>query len=292
MQSLRMVLPLASAGSVSPGWDTFLASTWTNVWANSYDFSLDYEMLETRVAMSYGFNEKIGISLALDNRTYFGGEMDHFIQNVHHVIGVDPNGRDLEAKGRSQVSLPGSSGTISKADIFANKGVTMSLRYDLTDGDEAFPAVSLAASVRYGIETGAIFREEHPLDYGFSVGLAKRWSAKTYSHAILSYSLYDFDQSRDGSGFISIILEDQLFSGFTSFGYEYSDRLTILLQYLFTEAAVQNISKLNEASHEVHFGFKYRTDSAGMIEFGLIENMINADNSPDFGAHLGWSCNF
>lgn len=292
MQSLRMVMPLVSAGSVNPGWGTSLTSTWTNVWADNTYYSLDYEMLDNRVTIAYGVNESFGVSLIYDERKYFGGRMDHLIEGFHDVFGISQGDRDLSPRGEGQVVRNGTVRSGEKADMFNNNGVTMSLSYDLTGGDGIIPAVNLTAAVRYGIESGDFFTEEHPLDYGFSLGLAKRWTAKTYSHVILSYTIYDFDRSRDVPGLVPVIMEEQQFGGLFSFGYEYSERTTILLQYVFNAAAVTNISGLDEDSHEVALGFKYRTESVGVIEFGLLENIVNYDNSPDFGLHLGWSIYF
>lgn len=291
MQSLRMVMPLVSAGSVNLGWGFFGATTWTNVWAEEQEYNLDYEMLETRVSMNYGFNDKFGIMIGYDNRNYFGGEMDGLIQGFHDLIGGQ-NGRDKVPKGLSRVGRIGDTVEESKADIFNNNGISLSLSYDLTDGDEHWPAVNVTTSVRYGIETGEVFSDNHPVDYGFSLGVGKRWLDKWYSHAIVSYTFYDFDQSRGLTGFVPVSLVDLQFGGLLSVGYNYSEKLVILAQYSIYEAAVNNISGLDKSSHEAHLGIKYRTENTGLIEFGVIENMVNYDNSPDFGFHLGWEYEF
>lgn len=292
VQSLRMTVPLVAAGSVKPGWGTFAAVTWSNVWADETEYYLDYEMLDTRMTVAYGFNEKFGIALGYDNRNYFGGEMDSFIQNFHDAFGIDQSGRDEVAKGLSRIGRIGLTVEESEADILNNSGVSLLLSYDVTGGDETWPAVNISTSIRYGVETGEIYQDDHPVDYGVSVGLAKRWSEKWYSHAILSYAIYEFDQGRNLPGFSPIILEDRQYAALLSLGYDYSRRLTILAQYLLYEAAVKEIAGLDEPSHEVHLGFKYRTDKAGIVEFGLIENVITMDNSPDFGVHLGWGYHF
>lgn len=292
MQSLRMVMPLISAGSIKPGWGLFLAGAWTNVWADETSYYLDYEMLDTRAAISYGVNEKLGISLAYDNRSYFGGTLDGFIQGFHSTFGLDQPGRKSVSKNLSRVGQIGENAGESDADIFRNSGATLVLSYDLTPGDKTWPAVNISTAIRYGLETGKAFPQNHPVDYGFSVGLAKRWAEKWYSHVILSYTFYDMDRGRDVPGFTDIRMEDQQLGSFFSVGYDYSDQLKILVQYMRYEAAVKDIKGLDEASNEVHLGFKYLTEKLGTFEFGLIENIINMDNTPDFGMNLGWQYHF
>jgi hypothetical protein len=292
MQSLRMVMPLTSAGSVKPGWTTSFSGIWSNVWADNDDYSLDYEMLDSRAALTYGFDKGGGISLIYDNRGYFGGSLDSPVEIFHSVFGIADGGRDQVDKGRSRIVRIGSPDEVSEAGIFDNSGVTLAFSYDLTDGDKIFPAINLAASVRYGIDNADIFAQQHPVDYGFSLGFARRWTGKIYTHVILSHTFYDFSRTEDLSGFTSVELVGRQSGGFFAIGYEYSERLTMLAQYLYNEAAVQNISGLGVASHEVHIGLKYHSVAFGVIEFGLIENIINFDNSPDIGFHLAWSYNF
>ena len=55
------------------------------------------------------------------------------------------------------------------------------------------------------------------------------------------------------------------------------------LQYL-----KKYIAEMNKASQEVNFGFKWKT-TYGLLEFAIIENIVNFDNSADFGLHGGWS---
>ena len=67
-QSLRFTLPLLIPGDIKPGWGFRIANTWSNVWANESEYLLDYEMSETIVTMTYGFNNRFGLSLEFENR--------------------------------------------------------------------------------------------------------------------------------------------------------------------------------------------------------------------------------
>ena len=43
---------------------------------------------------------------------------------------------------------------------------------------------------------------------------------------------------------------------------------------------------------EVTLGWKWEAVQRGVLEVGIIENLISFDNSPDFGIHVGFSRRF
>ena len=45
-------------------------------------------------------------------------------------------------------------------------------------------------------------------------------------------------------------------------------------------------------SHEITLGWKWEFVNNVVLEFGLIENLINFENSPDFGIHAGLTWRF
>jgi len=288
LQSLRMVIPSVAAGSVTPGWGTFLLATWSNIWAEEESYYLDYELLDIRMTVGYGLNDRLALALAYDHRSYFGGQMDSFIQGFHDALSIHQNGRDQASKGQSRIGRIGLTVEENSADTFNNSGATLLLSYELTRSNGLLPAVNLSTSVRYGFETAGGFTDDHPIDYGFSLGLGKRLTPKWYLHLIGSYSHYDQTRLNDLWPGTYVVLENHQFNGLIACGYDYSERLTLLIQYMQCESAVENIKGLDETSHEVHLGLKYRTVTLGQIEFGIIENAISFDNSRDFGLHFGW----
>ena len=45
--------------------------------------------------------------------------------------------------------------------------------------------------------------------------------------------------------------------------------------------------EFSKATYEVILGCKYRFHQRTVFEFGLIENYVHYDNTPDFGFHFG-----
>ncbi|WP_155875735.1 DUF3187 family protein [Desulfuromonas sp. AOP6] len=292
MQSLRMVTPFQPAGTIRPGWQLLLTATLSNVWAQESSYAMDYEMADVQAIIGYGFSQRLELAAGYDNRAYYGGVLDGFIQGFHDLFGIDQNGRDEVPKGQSRVVRTDIASEESDADVFNNSGLSLMLKYDAFAGSRWLPAINMSGSVRYGLDNGKAFKNNHPVDYGFSLGFGKRFSERWYTHLIFSYTIFDLTVAGDFNGFTPIRMENQQAGGLLSFGYEYSPRWTFLGQYMVQEAAIKDISGLDEPSHEIHFGVKYSAPRRGTFEFAIIQNIVSMDNSPDFGIHLGWTYPF
>jgi len=48
----------------------------------------------------------------------------------------------------------------------------------------------------------------------------------------------------------------------------------------------------SDPSNEIVFGWKWEVRQAGVLEIGLIENILEFGNSPDFGVHAAWTQRF
>jgi hypothetical protein len=295
-QSLRFTLPLLIPGDIQPGCGLHIANTWTNVWAAESEYILDYEMSETLVTFTYGFNERFGVSIEFENRNYFGGHMDGLIQGFHDLFGIDQEGRDDVSKNRKVIQRfdPNTRQMLSEtsAEDLENNGVVFLMNYTLTYGTKIWPAANVFGAVRYALSCADLCRDNHPVDAGFGLGLAKRWSKRWYTYASLGYTHYESRDPREPApGVTPMDFENNALTGLFVLSWDYTPRFAILAQYLYSGPSITNIDGLDEASHEVHFGFKWET-KYGMLEFAIIENVITMSNSPDFGLHGGWGFHF
>ena len=296
VQTLRFTLPLLIPGDIQAGCGLHIANTWTNVWANESEYLLDYEMSETLVTVTYGFNERFGVSLAFENRNYFGGKMDGLIQGFHDLFNIDQEGRDDVSKNRKVIQRfdPKTGQLLSEtsAEDLENNGMVFLMSYTLTPGTKVWPSANIFGAVRYGLTCADLCKDNHPVDVGLGLGLAKRWSEKWYTYASLGYTHYESRDPREPApGVTPMDFEDTAFTGLFVLSWHYTPTFAILAQYLYSGPSIKNIDGLDEPSHEVHVGFKWKT-KYGLIEFALIENVITMSNSPDFGLHGGWGFNF
>jgi hypothetical protein len=292
-QSLRLNIPLPIPGDIKPGWGARMDLTWSNVWASGSTYLLDYEIFDTIVSVDFGFNEHLGLELSFENRHYFGGAMDGLIQGFHDLLGIDQNGRDEAPKNRKVIqrfdSKTGLTLSETSAGELDNNGLSLLLNYNLTHGTEIWPSVNVFGIVRYGLTCADICTDNHPVDFGFGTGLAKRWIKNWYIYAALGYTLYGAREPRlPPPGVEAIKFEDDAISGVFALSWHWTPNFSIVGQYLYSGPDIKNIAEMNKASQEVDFGFKWKT-TYGFLEFAIIENIVNYDNSADFGLHGGWS---
>ncbi len=295
-QSLRFTLPLLIPGDIKPGWETRIAFTWSNVWANEPEYLLDYEISDTIVTVTYAFNKRFSLSLDFENRNYFGGRMDGFIQGFHDLFGIDQDGRDDVSKHRKVIQRfdPKTGQMLSEtsAEELENNSIAVLMNYNLTHGTKIWPSANVFGGVRYALKCADLCTNNHPVDAGFGLGLAKRWSKKWYTYAALGYTLYESRETREPApGVTPMEFENNAVTGLFVLSWHYTPTFSILVQYLYSGPSIRNIDVLDEASHEVHLGFKWKT-KYGLMEFALIENIITMSNSPDFGLHAGWGFHF
>ena len=289
-QSMRLTVPFLIPGDITKGWRTYLGTTWTNVWANDEEFLLDYEMLDTFLAVGYGLNDDVGLALVIDNRSYFGGAMDGFIEGFHDLFGVSQDGRDTSPNGRAIIQRTDPATGDVTAEISAselnNTGASFMLNYNFDFGLRGMPSVNLYGVARYPLESPKIFSNNNELDYGLGMGLSKRWVEHWYTYAMLNYTIYA-DRGTTVPG--GVEFENTQWTGMFAVAWQYHPDLSIIAQYLYSSAAIKTLKALDEAAHEVHLGFKWRLADKYMLDFAIIENIITMDNSPDFGLHLGLS---
>ena len=292
-QSLRLNLPLLIPGDIKPGWGIDIHATWANVWASETTFLLDYEILNTVMAATYGINRRFGISVAFDNRNYFGGALDNFIQEFHDLFSIDLNGRGEVPKNRNVVQRfdPQTGDTVTfSASELNNSGVSLLLNYNITPGTQTWPSMNVLGIARYALKSADIFSNNHQICCGFGVSFAKRWSKRWYTYLSGGYTFFDdYEMRVMESDLEPLRFEDNQLTSLFALSWLYTPTFAILAQYLYSGPDIKNVDKLDSPSHEVHLGFRWRNQHYGMIEFALIENFIEYSNSPDFGLHVGWS---
>ena len=292
-QSVRLTLPNVVPGTIRPGWAFNLGASTANVWLNEEEYLMDYEILDLKLDVSYGFNKRFGVFGFLDRREFYGGILDGFIDTFHEVFGIDGDGREQWPKNETLVILYDDQHqpvyrTSNVDDEYANTGIGLALQYLLTRGGPAWiPAVSITGLVRYGLETPS--SPQAPWDYALQLGASKRLNSAWFLYAALGYTFFNqtkFDQ-------LPYALSDRAYSGMLAVSWNIKPHLPVLLQYQFHEGTVKkNLGTMGQPAHEITLGFKWLMDHGSTIEFGMTENFGVVSNSADFGIHLGYDYRF
>jgi len=289
-QSLRFTMLDILSGPINAGWRTSTGAAWTNTWADKKEYTLDYEMLDAHIAISYAFNKRFELGFFFENRSFFGGYMDNTIQEFHDLFGIAQSGRDEVAHNLSRVILRDDQGLVIAefdADKFENNGIGVIVQYVIHPGTSLWPAICVNGQLRYALkEPDIITDNDEPLDAYIGIALSKRLSEKWHTYSNVGYTHYGQTE------FDSLNLESNALSGMVAVAFDWTPTFSLLVQYNFHEGVINDLGKLSNYSHEIVFGFKWMTDHGGMVELGLIENIIDTDNSPDFGIHFAYAYRF
>jgi thioredoxin-related protein len=293
-QALRLAMRPRTPSTLGKGqFEGRVTSTWVNIWAvddgpiDERDYTLDFEMLQTAVTLAYGILDTLEIEGEFQNRSRFGGSMDNLTQGFHDLFGVDQNGRDTVPKGEFTLQLapPGQPAVaVSRDDRGSfSRSVQASIQHNVTCGNAKLPAFSYSLSTR--LETLDAEDLGSDLDVGVSVAASRRFG-RIYLNATLGYAWFGQDNFR------GIELNDTQYSWLLAMEWRFRPKHSLLVQHLSTEGLIDGFAPFSDASNEITLGWKWELRRRGMLEVGLVENIIEYDNSPDFGIHLGFSQRF
>ena len=68
--------------------------------------------------------------------------------------------------------------------------------------------------------------------------------------------------------------------------------MAFVLQYLSSQGVAKDLGVFSDTSNEIVLGWKWEVWEAGVLEIGLLENVVSFDNSPDFGVHVAFTQRF
>jgi thiol-disulfide isomerase/thioredoxin len=301
-QALRLGIVPRTPSTLARGEHQLRAEfTWANTWTNNQatfdpangdlgEFLLDFESLDASLSYAYGMSDTLQIELEYEQRWRFGGVLDGFIEGFHDLFGLGQAGRDefprdqtnifvAEREGSPEVSLLGddASGTFAREFL-------LTVQHNVTCGTSKWPALSWSATVRSSLGNPGDL-EGGSVDVALSVAAARRFG-RFYTYLTLGYARYGSD------AVYGIELEQTQASVLAAGEWRFSPRMSLVLQYLGTQGVATDLGVFSDPSHEVVLGWKWEARKAGVLEVGLIENIIEFGNSPDFGVHAGWTQRF
>lgn len=74
--------------------------------------------------------------------------------------------------------------------------------------------------------------------------------------------------------------------------WRFEPRMSLILQVLSTQGVARDSGPFSRTSNEVVFGCKWEVRRAGVLEIGILENILTFGNSPDFGVHAALTQRF
>lgn len=291
LQSLRLGIRPRTPSSLRKGQtDLHGSATWVNVWSRNQNYLLDYEMLQSFVALSYGVADSVLLSLELQDRSRFGGEMDGTVQGFHNFFNIDQNGRDDSPKNQFVLQLDPPNGepevTLGPEDRGSfTRNVQVTMQQSLAFERRALPAVSYSVTARVETSDHGDLEGGHNLDLAASVSLSRRFH-KLFFYGTLGYAKFGHDKFR------GISLADDQFSSLVALEWRAFTHHSFLIQILRSEGLLVDFSPFDDDSNELGLGWKWEMYPGTMLEIGVVENILNFENSADFGMLVGFSKRF
>jgi thioredoxin-related protein len=291
-QSLRFGIDPRTPSTLAEGqWEVHMSETWVNTFSyNPGKYLLDFEMLDSRLSVAYGVKDELELELEFENRSGFGGIMDRFINGFHRTFGLTDAGRHNFPNNQFQIQLADNRGNTalhldnSDAGSFSN-ALLLTAQHNVTCGTEYLPALAYGLTVRApldnktGITGQNVFEPQLSLTASKSVG-------DFYGYLSLAFGYFGA-QHLDGIQF-----RTTQWSGLGAVEWRFASDMSLVLQYLISAGVAKDLGPFSAASNEITLGWKWEIAERTVFEFGLIENLVNFDNTPDFGVHAGLTYRF
>jgi thioredoxin-related protein len=297
-QALRLTIRPRAPSTLGKGqYEGSFWATWVNVFDLENDvgdpdnqFFLDFESLQTVLALSYGITDTLEIEGEFQTRSRFGGHMDGFIEGFHDLFGIDQGGRLDVPRDDFSIHLTPEDGREAVSLDSRDRGVFsqtlgVSFQHNITCGTSRLPALAYSVSARYEMNDDDAFGDSNDLDVGFSASVSRRFG-KFYAYGTLGYAWFGRDNFR------GLELADNQWTILVAGEWRIFARQSLIVQLLVTEGQVEDFGAFSEQSNEITLGYKWEVRDRGILEVALIENIISFDNSPDLGFHAGYSQRF
>ncbi len=287
LQALRLGLrPTAPRTLPEGGWRLSVRETLANVFAVTGSSQvIDFEMLQTRVLLAYGLGEDMEVEIGYQDRSRFGGILDRFVIEFHELFGIDQNARDRFDERRNLFSLA-AEGDNPAFDLGDESGalsrdLLLTLHHDLSNRWRLLPAFSYSVSSRLNLGGRNGLNGDIPLDLGLNAALARALGAGFHLYLNLAYTWYGEDRFGD------IELRRTQYAGLLACEWRATRNVSLLGSYLVSEGTTEDRKIHSRATHEIGLGLKARLSARTTFELGLLDDIVEHNNSPDFGFHFG-----
>jgi hypothetical protein len=289
-QSLRLgALPDPPTYLPRGHWEARETFEWSRMWAQTPDYFLDFDTWSSGHSVAYGAGDWTQVELGVVQTGWSRGKLDGFVRGFHKAFGIDQGGRDQAQKGEFAFQVRDRRrGTTVVVDDHDEQAVTeqlvVSVHTILTPGTEELPAVAWSLTAKANLrDTEQI--DGDGLDFATSVSFSKQ-VGDFHAYATLAIAWYGRET------FYGIDLKPFTVSVVCALEWRASDGFSLILQHQWTQGAVRDLASFSEPSNEISLGAKVLVSDRLLIEVSVVENIVNFDNSPDFGLHTGVTVQF
>ncbi len=287
-----MLSPIARPTEFKPGeWQLALSVNPASIFATDRNpkapdlpvsYELDYYTVEYRFDLRFNPSERWQFSGSYAHRTTDDAHLDQLTLSFHKLFGLDQNGRNQVPKHRYLISLPLKDKTLSDF-----QGETFAHQFELAASFQAYRyfrhQLAVTASAQYN-DQRYLERDGSNLDLGLQLDYSYEWQDHRLN-ALLAYT-------HTGA---EVLLDTPTRQGLGHWGLGYRYRITprhfLFVEYLFSQGALKGLGPLEDPVNEVNLGYRYQRGEVG-LDFVMMENALNADNSADIAFNFRLSYRF
>lgn len=249
-------------------------------------YLVDLELGTVDFTLHRKLTDHWGVYAVLSAVTYTGGFMDGGIEWFHDRFGMNDVGRPAVKRNDINVIMD-LKGTQLYQPQLPDSGFldpTFGVRYTVN----RYPApwnLVIEGAVKIPFSGERAFLSTGKYDFGMQVTL-QRFMQRHAAYASLA-AVYTVGSNVAPSYSTQVVPTAIL-------GYEYSlsNRTNLNLQFYASPSVFKHsdtdLPDLLDPKFQVSAGFRYRMGSS-VLTFGITENLVNYNNSPDIGLQIGWA---
>ncbi len=251
------------------------------------NYLVDLELAELDVTVHHKFSKRWGGYLVLSGVSYSGGFLDGAIEEFHHGLGFDSNGRRAVRRNDVKIIADLKSTQFSLLKAPTDGGLldpTVGVRYSGAEQIKGWNFV-LEAAAKLPFRGREVFLSTGKTDFGIQATL-QRFSDHHAWYVSASGVYYD--------GTTSITPTELQVVPTLVVGYERRLRPAthLILQGYLSDSVYSrretDVGELLDTKYQVSLGI-YRRFGRSLISFAVTENLQNLNNTPDIGLQLGWA---
>jgi hypothetical protein len=285
MQILRMTFTPSAPMTLAAGRLLVRESfTWANVWGvDPWRYRIDMETIRVSTAAFYGVTDRIQVGVEVGALTASGGFADPAIEAFHDLFGISNQDRERYERNQFLVWLraPQDSLKIDRRPTSPEvEDPVLHLQVRLADGAHGSPVWAAGAQVRVASGPPRVLQQGRGVDAGVFLSFAQSWETVVLYGSIMAARF----STREFHG---LELRRWQWSSMLAVECRVGERSSVIVQYLATRGAIEDLGELSRPSHEVSVGYKTELSPGALLEIGILENLFLFDNSPDIGLHVG-----
>ncbi|GAA4884067.1 DUF3187 family protein [Ferrimonas pelagia] len=277
-----MLSPGPKASAYQSGWQLAIHLQAASIFAQNEHYELDYYRSDYGLQLSVTLHPRWQISLGYNLGRSDNTHLDQPTLTFHKLTGINQNGRDQVAKHRFVAQYPayGLDLTQFDAQTLAHQ-TTLSLGYQWLHT----PRHSLSSTLSGQYQTnpvawrqGSRWDGAAQLDYGYRHRQYQLSAMLALSHT-------------GADTLLLIPTRTRLWHGDLGYRYHLSERHSVAAHYQISQGALKHAGELSKTTHEITLGYRYRR-ARYAVDLSLLENLIHADNSADYGLQLRYRVQF